>query len=53
VFGWAFRHELIPADPCALVDPEKDIPGEPTVRDRVLSDDKLRIVWAAERTPYP
>jgi integrase len=54
VFGWAFRNELIPADPCALIDPEKDLHVTPEARDRVLTDDEIRIVWAAaEATPYP
>jgi integrase len=54
VFGWAFRRELIPADPCARIDPEKDLHGSPAARDRVLTDDELRGVWAAaDATPYP
>ncbi len=54
VFGWAFRNELIQADPCALINPEKDLHVTPETRERVLSDDELRIVWAAaEATAYP
>jgi integrase len=54
IFGWAFRNELIPVDPSALIDPEKDLHVTPQARDRVLSDEELRVVWAAaERTPYP
>jgi hypothetical protein len=54
VFGWAFRNELIASDPWALVDPEKDLKVTPEARDRVLSDDELRIVWvAAEATAFP
>jgi integrase len=53
LFDWAVDRELLPASPCALVK-AKNVHGTPEGRDRVLSDEELRAVWAAaEATPYP
>lgn len=41
--AWAVERDIIPANPAAGVKP----PGKETERDRVLSDDELRAVWAA------
>ena len=53
VFGWAHRRELIAADPVAIID-AAELHGAAEARDRVLTDDELRAVWAvAGQTPYP
>lgn len=43
LFGWAVRQDMVPANPCALV--EK--PGEERRRVRVLSDPEVADAWAA------
>ena len=49
-FGWLLDRSVIEASPCARVRP----PAAETTRDRVLSDDELRLVWrAAERLGGP
>jgi integrase len=49
-FGWLLDRSVIEASPCARVKP----PAVETTRDRVLSDDELRLVWrAAERLGGP
>jgi integrase len=55
VFRWASRppQRLISRDPTAEIRPES-LHGDPLVRDRILSDDELAVVWAAAvATPYP
>jgi hypothetical protein len=56
LFRWAFSRELIALDPTARIK-GKDLHGldQSTLqRDRVLTDDELRVVWtAAEQTSYP
>jgi integrase len=56
MFGWAFRRELIDTDPTARI-VAKELHGldhQALQRDRVLSDEELRLVWqAADQTPYP
>jgi integrase len=53
VFGWAYARDLIAVNPCARIDP-KDVHGPAPIRNRVLTNDELRIVWrTAEATPYP
>ena len=50
LFAWCERRELIPASPCAGA----DAPPRPDARDRVLTDDELRSVWAgADRLGFP
>ncbi len=44
IFEWAAKNDLVDHNPCAAVD--KIGPGT-TVRERVLSDDELRAIWAA------
>ncbi len=50
LFGWAVRQDLVPANPCAMV--EK--PGEEKKRSRVLSDPEIADAWAAmDALGYP
>lgn len=53
LFNWAIGKDVegLLANPCNLV---KVTEESPVPRDRVLTDEELRIVWrAAEATPYP
>jgi integrase len=43
LFGWAVERDIIGATPVAGVKP----PGKERERDRVLSDDEIKAVWAA------
>lgn len=50
LFSWALSRDYVAASPCAGV----SRPAAETSRDRVLSDDELRLVWlAAERIGRP
>jgi integrase len=42
-FNWCVARDILAASPCAGVKP----PSAERARDRVLSDDELRLVWAA------
>jgi len=49
-FEWAIERDLLAASPCAGV----KAPERPAARDRVLSDDELRLIWrAAGDLGYP
>jgi integrase len=53
LFDWAVGRDVLALSPCDRVK-AAELHGAPEVRDRVLSDDELRLVWkAAEATPYP
>ncbi len=41
MFNWAVARDILPASPCAGVKP----PSAEQSRDRVLTDDELRLVW--------
>jgi integrase len=41
MFNWAVERDILPASPCAGVKP----PSAEQSRDRVLTDDELRLVW--------
>jgi hypothetical protein len=43
MFAWAASRDIVPVSPCAGVAP----PTAETSRDRVLSDDELRLIWRA------
>jgi integrase len=43
MFNWAVARDVLAVSPCAGVKP----PGQARSRDRVLSDDELRLFWAA------
>lgn len=43
MFAWAMARDIVTASPCAGVPP----PSSETSRDRVLSDDELRLIWKA------
>jgi integrase len=43
MFAWAVSRDILPASPCAGVSP----PAAEHSRDRVLTDDELRLVWKA------
>ncbi len=50
LFNWAASRDIVSASPCAGVTP----PAAEKSRDRVLTDDELRLVWlAAEAEPWP
>ncbi len=49
-FNWCVDRSILDASPCVRI----AAPAEEKSRDRVLSDDELRLVWkAAERVGYP
>jgi integrase len=51
--NWAVGRDLIAISPCDRVK-AAEIHGSPEARDRVLSDDEIRRVWAAaDATDYP
>jgi integrase len=53
LFGWALDRDLITASPCERVKAAATH-GAPAQRNRVLTDEEVRRVWAAaEDTPYP
>jgi integrase len=43
MFAWCVERDMLPVSPCTGVKP----PGPEHCRDRVLSDDELRLVWYA------
>jgi integrase len=43
LFNWCLARDVIQASPCTLVDP----PAPERSRDRVLTDDEVRLVWNA------
>jgi integrase len=43
LFNWSLARDVIQASPCAMVEP----PASERSRDRVLTDDELRLVWNA------
>lgn len=50
LFAWCVERDLIVASPCDAI----TAPPRPAARDRVLSDDELRLVWkASEAVGYP
>jgi integrase len=50
LFNWCLARDVIQASPCTLIAP----PAPERSRDRILSDDELRLVWnAAEREGWP
>ena len=50
LFNWCVARDIIAASPCAGVKP----PTAERSRDRVLSDDELRLVWrAADKIAWP
>lgn len=50
MFAWAAEHDIIASSPCADLKP----PAKQRSRDRVLSDDELRLVWrASEKIGWP
>lgn len=49
-FGWCVEREIIPTSPCEGI----KAPSQSRSRDRVLSDDELRVVWkACEHLGWP
>jgi integrase len=49
-FAWCAERDLIAGSPCASI----TAPPRPEARDRVLSDDELRLIWlGAERLGFP
>lgn len=52
-YTWAVDRDIVETSPVQLLRASKLI-GERRTRDRILTDDELRIVWrVAEKTPYP
>ena len=53
LFNWAVGRDLLAASPCDRVK-AAELHGAPEARDRMLTDEELRQVWAAAvATPYP
>ena len=50
LFNWCLARDIIQVSPCTLIEP----PAPERSRDRVLSDDELRLVWkAADSEGWP
>jgi integrase len=50
LFNWCLARDVIQISPCSLIEP----PAPERSRDRILSDDELRLVWnAAGKDPSP
>jgi integrase len=50
LFNWCLARDVIQISPCTLIEP----PAPERSRDRILSDDELRLVWnAAGKDPSP
>jgi integrase len=50
LFNWCLARDIIQVSPCTLIDP----PALERSRDRILSDDELRLVWnAADADGWP
>jgi hypothetical protein len=50
MFAWAVSRDIVPSSPCTGVPP----PSVEVSRDRILSDDELRLAWRASREiEYP
>src|SRR5712672_2550352 len=50
LFNWCLARDVIQVSPCTLIDP----PALESSRDRILSDDELRMVWnAADGDGWP
>jgi integrase len=50
LFNWAVSRDIVTASPCAGVEP----PASENSRDRILTDDELRLVWnAADIKDWP
>jgi integrase len=50
LFNWCLARDVIQISPCSLIEP----PAPERSRDRILSDDELRLVWKATETdPSP
>jgi integrase len=50
LFNWCLARDVIQVSPCTLIEP----PAPERSRDRILSDDELRLVWnAAEGDGWP
>src|SRR5712671_319031 len=51
LFNWCLARDVIQVSPCTLIEP----PAPERSRDRILSDDELRLVWKAadsDASPY-
>lgn len=51
LFNWCLARDIIQVSPCTLIDP----PAPERSRDRILSDDELRLVWnaaGADASPF-
>jgi integrase len=51
LYTWAASRDIVEASPCSMIDP----PAQEHSRDRVLTDDELRLFWnaaAADGWPY-
>jgi len=50
-FGWCVSEDRLPTNPCIGIRPPG---GDETSRDRILSDDEIRLLWPLmEETDYP
>lgn len=53
LFKWAVQRDLIDKSPCEGLE-AVELHGAPAVRDRVLNDDEIRLIWrAADAAGYP
>ena len=43
IYNWGIAQEIVENNPCAMI----ERPGIETPRDRVLSDDEIRLIWKA------
>jgi integrase len=54
LFGWAMERDIIAASPCPVMSKRSKLLAPKTMRQRVLSDDEIKLIWrATEANIYP
>jgi integrase len=54
LFGWAMEHDIIAASPCPVMSKRSKLLAPKTMRQRVLNDDEIKLIWrATEANLYP
>jgi integrase len=54
LFGWAMEHDIIAASPCPVMSKRSKLLAPKTMRQRVLDDDEIKLIWrATEANLYP
>jgi integrase len=54
LFAWAMEHDIIAASPCPVMSKRSKLLAPKTMRQRVLNDDEIKLIWrATEANLYP